>query len=149
MVGRDVEELEVVLLGLDLRTLEDFEAVGVEDLAQVANRGEDRVEMADADRPARRAHIDRLARESRVEVAGTQLLEPAPDRRLELVADLVGALTDGPALVDGNRSELAQDRGQATRAAKQLVAQGIDVCRGGRAGQPLSACALYRVELGP
>ncbi len=133
VIRRDVQQLEVVLLGLDLGALEDLEAVGVEDLAQVAHQGLHRMQVADRHRPARRAHVDRLGGQSRLEAAGLELAEPSLDRRFELLAELVRTLADRRAFRRRHRSELAQEPGQASRSSEQVVPQPIHrigVCSG-------------------
>jgi hypothetical protein len=121
VVRRDVEQLEVVGLGLDFGSLEHLEAVGVEDLAQVAHEGLDRVQVTDGRRPAGRRHVDRLGRQAGLEVGLAQGLEPLVDGRLELTADLVRSLPHGRALLGGHRSQLPQERGELPRSAEQVV----------------------------
>ena len=132
------EQLEVVLVGLDLGSLEDLEAVGVEDLAQVAHHRLDRVQVAGRHRPSGRGHVDRLVRQACVEVGQSQRIQALPDRRLELAPNLVRALADGRALVSGQRSQLPEHGGELPRSPEQLVAQLIDGrgIGGGREGLP-------------
>ena len=123
MVGRDVQQLEVVLLGLDLRTLEDLEAVRVEDLAHVAHERHDRVEVTDRHRPPRRAHVERLVRQARIVVRTGQGGLARLDGGLQLAANLVGQLPERGTLRGRDRSELLEQLRQAPRPAEQLVAQ--------------------------
>ena len=125
MVGRDVEELEVVLLGLHLGTLEDLEAIGMEDLAQVAHQGLHRVQVADRHRASRRAHVDHLGGQSSVEATRLELAEPSLDGSIELPAQLVRTLADRRPLRGRDASELAQKPGQAARSSEQVMPQAI------------------------
>ena len=125
VVGRDVEELEVVLLGLDLWALEHLEAVGVEDLAQVAHHRLHRMQVPDRQRPARRAHVDRLGRQPRLEVAVLELAEPSLDRRVELRRSSFASWPIAGRSAAGTEPSCAQERGQASRSSEQVVSQPI------------------------
>jgi len=124
MVRRDVQQLEVVLVGLDLGPLEDLEAVGVEDLAQVAHEGHHRVEVTDWHRPARRAHVEGLGGRVCVSLRARQLGLARLDGGFQLAPDGVGELPELGAILGRDGSELLEEQRDAPGAAEELVAKG-------------------------
>jgi hypothetical protein len=129
MVGRDVEQLEVVGVGLDLGALEHLEPEGVQDLAHVPHEREGRMQVTHRHRTAGRRHVDGVGCQRRLEVIAAQRLQPLPDRRLQLATQLVRAPADRRALVGRNGSQPAQERRQPAGPAEQLVAKSVDLIR--------------------
>ena len=109
MVRRDVQVLEVVLVGLDLGRLVGHEAELAEDPRDLGHRLDARVERAAPDRPPGHGDVDRLGAEARVELGRAEDAAPVGDAAsIVALTWLAIAPTFGP-IVDGQPADAAQD----------------------------------------
>ena len=120
MPGRVVEGGEVVVVVLDLGTLDDLVAEADEDVLDLAPGPGQRMQVAEPHRrrPGQR-HVDRLGREPAVELGPLVPLLGRREQRLELAADLVAGLADRAALLRRQLADPAQDRRQLRLAAQE------------------------------
>ena len=111
VVGRDVQELEVELLGLHLGALEDLEAVGVEHLAHVAHERVDRVQVADraSGAPARSCRAPPPPAAPRASLPAKRR-QPLLDGGLDLGAHSLASCPSAGRSSAGTRSELRSSR---------------------------------------
>ena len=126
MVGRDVQCLEVVVLGLDLRAGRDVEPHALEDGLDLALNLSQRVQVSDGAADSGHRHIDALAQQPRVE--GSRL--DAAGAFLERVRDAVAQLVQQPAglaLVLGRDvAESLEQLRHAALASQVLDAEGLE-----------------------
>ena len=145
MVRRDVEHLEVREVVLDLRALVGHEPELAEDVGDLADRLDDRVERAAADRPAGRRDVDSLGGEARLERGAAQQLPPLGQGGLDRAADVV---RDGPDLgpiLRGQRADAAQDDREPALAPEDVELDRLerrDVAGGRDRGERLVAQRL-------
>src|SRR6266849_865740 len=125
MAGRDVERLEVVPLGLDLRAELDLVAQRFEHRLDLALHLGEHVDVAATDRRAWKRDVDRLrlgdVRQSRL----IELVTLGRQRSLDDALGLVGRLAESSALL---RRQLADVRQQAADAPV-LAAEVVDLDR--------------------
>ena len=142
VVGRDVEQLEVHEVGLDLRALVHLEAETMEDLAQLPFDGHQGMQMAHRPRTPRSGHVHPLRAQALVKLGTAQPAEPLGHRRLERHAGRVGGRARCRALLGGKAAETAQQRRQRpgpteNREPEALHRRGIG--RGGQLGLGIGA----------
>jgi hypothetical protein len=134
MIARDVQRLEVVGVGLDLRTLGHREAESREDRDDLLAHAHERVHDA-ARRPAAgQREIGSLALALALALGGARGGEARVQLRLQLALGLVGGGADGRPLFGGQRAEALEDLRERTRAAEIADADRLEL--GGRGGSP-------------
>ena len=113
MVARNIERVEVIVLGFHLRAFHDLEAHRHED-------GEDRVDrLGDGVQPALRVGAPRQGDiEGVVRLRGRQRLAACGELSLQRCLDLVDALAECGALLDGEIANAFHEPGQPALAAE-------------------------------
>src|SRR4029079_13499503 len=109
VIGRDVQQLEVGEVVLDLGALVDHEPELGEDPGDLGHRLDARVQGATANGPARRRDVDDLRPEARVELCRAQDLAPGADGRLDAGTDPVRHRPDLRTMLGGHPAEAPQD----------------------------------------
>src|SRR6266851_4222023 len=125
MAGRDVERLDVVPLGLDLRAELDLVAQRFEHCLDLALHLREHVDVAAADRRAWKRDVDRLRFGDLGQPRFLELVPLGRQRRLDRALGLVGRLAESSALL---RRQLADVRQQAADAPV-LAAEVVDLDR--------------------
>ncbi len=148
VLGRDVEGVEIVPVGLDLRALGHGEAHVGEDRDDLLGHLADRVQRALAAGPRWRGHVDPFARQPGVERRGGQGVALGGDRLAKLVLQRVQRGAGGLALLGGHAAEFAHlqadlallaEGGDAHVLERGLVLSGLDPVEipGLQLGQPV------------
>ena len=109
VLGRDVERVEVVVLGLDLGALDHAVAHPGEDVDDLVLDDRERVERPRTGPAARERDVDRIGLEQRVLARGLEGGAPLGQRGAQRVADLVRAPPDLLAVVGRQRPQRALD----------------------------------------
>ncbi len=136
MMRRDVEQLEVVGVGLDIARAVDLEAHLGPDGDDLPQRLRRRVQPAAGQPPAREGHVDALGlKRLRQARRGFPLL-PILQRRLERLLHLIGPLAQRRAFFLGDRAQPVQNPTELRRAAEVLHLPGL---------QPLLVRCLLQV----
>lgn len=134
MAGRNVEGREVVVVVLDLRALEHFEAEAEEDVLEQTPRLADDVQTAERLRwIARQGHVDPVGGQALLELAPLELAAAFVEQSLELSARSVRLLADLRAAFGRQRADRAQELrelGLATQVADAQILQ-LGEARGG------------------
>ncbi len=149
MVGRDVQRLEVHRVGLDLRPLEHLEAEAVQDLAQIALDRHRGMEMPDADRAARRGHVDRLGCQPLGRLTALERGQLRADLAVERHAQCVGCRADRRSLGGVDAAQRAQDRGQLAVSPGDGGPNGVDLGDRRRSFEARARLGADRLEGGP
>ena len=147
VVGRDVEQLEVQLVGLDLGRLEVDEAELAQDARDLALRLDQRVQRAARQRPAGQRDVGSLARQANLD--GDLVEAPAArgDGRLELLADWVGHGADLWPVLAGQSADAAEQLAQLTVAAQVRRLDAHRARRGRQRARPREGATAQVVEL--
>src|SRR3989442_1248760 len=131
MVARDVERLEVVVVGLDLGPVDDREAQAGEDRHDLVVDARERVEHASRRTPARQCQIEPRARPLGAALRFQRLGQALFEESLEDALGLVRRRADERPLLGGERAERAEELGQDALAAEEPDAGLLEL--GGRA----------------
>ena len=94
MAGREVEQAEVVVVGLYLGRIVDLEAHLLQDVDDLADRLVGRVELAHQRPPPGHRHVDAFCGQRRIHLGLCQRRLPFLQGRLQHRLDLVGRLAD-------------------------------------------------------
>jgi hypothetical protein len=128
-----VERGEVVVLVLDLGTLDDREAETDADVLHAPADLRDEMQMSDRHRRvARERDVQAVLDQPAIELRGRQLRRPLLEQPLERLAHLVGLLAHRPALLGRQLADRAQRLGQLRLAAEVANPQLLQL--GGRSG---------------
>jgi hypothetical protein len=111
VIGGHVEEAEVVVVGLDVRRLEDREAHALEDVEHLAQHQGDRVIRAHRAGPRGEGDVPRLGGDTGGKLAGLDDLAPLVKAGLELGVERVDVFAEGRALVRGQAADAALEAG--------------------------------------
>jgi hypothetical protein len=137
MPAGDIQRLEVVVVGLDLRGLRDLEAHAAQDLDAFVDGLRDRMQRSDRGRPTRQRDVDALALQRLGELALAHDGLAFRERLLERALDEVGGAADRAAFL-----------GRQPAHASQQVGQGAFPTQVGDAPVLQRACAGGAVQLG-
>ena len=137
-----VERREVVVVELDLGTLDDAVPEADEDVLELAPRRGQQVQVAGVQRLAGQRHVDRLRAQPVLELARGQRGRALLEQRLERAPRLVAALAEPRPPLLGQRRDGAQDLRQLGLAPEIPHAQLLELV--GRAGLQHGALALLR-----
>ena len=128
-----VERVEVVVGGLDLRSLGDVEAQADEHVLHLAPRLGDQVQAPGRrERVGRQRHVDAVLHQAQLELARCQRLLARRDGGFERLAGGVGGLADGATLLGRELRDTPQQIGQlglAAQVADPDVLKGVGVGR--------------------
>ena len=133
VVGRRVQRVEVVPLGLDPRTGADLEAEAQEDVLDLAAHQRQRVQRPQRPAARRQRHVDG-ARQVFAQALLVEPGQPLGDRLLDLGLGAVGRLADGRALPRGDAPELLHELGDLALLAQVARLRQPDVFFAGGAG---------------
>ena len=126
VVLRNVERLEVVVVGLDLRAFGHREAHAEEDLLDLFEHLGQRVELAERRGPAGHRHVELFERELLVEQGRLDRGGALLDERLDARTHLVGELPDLRALLGRELAHLLEDDGELPLLAEVFDPQVVE-----------------------
>ena len=127
MIGRDVERVEVIVFGFDLRAEHDGEAAPLEVAAGVLHRTAHRVQRAVSESRRWKREVDRLS-EFRIERACAERCDPLRNVRFHLDPSRIDDLPRLRPVGRGQAADRAADGGNLAAAAQKEHAHGFE-CR--------------------
>ena len=143
MVGRSVEGLEVVVLGLHLGALGDLVAHADEDILDLPLRLGDEMEMAQGRGPARQADVDALLLQFVHQFLGLQRRSAHFEGLLEFAPDEVSDLSDFGPLGRRKLGDGAEKQGQIGLAAEEANPHAL---QGSQVGGLVDGARTLRVD---
>ena len=127
VIARDVEQVEVVVRGLDLRTEDGLEPEQGEDLAQLVDHLRDRMRRADNRLAPRQGHVDGVGGEAPLEIRGGERVVSSAPGSGQLRLERIAAPSGDRPLIGRQGGETAQEERQLALGAEKCPFPGDDL----------------------